>query len=195
MNILFIGDIVGRPGRELVRRACAALVEHHGVDLVIANAENCRRRLRHHQGHRRHAARVRRRRDDVGQSHLGQEGSARLHRRPSRGCCGRPTIPPACPAAARTWRRRGDGRAVGVINVMGRVFMLPHRRSRSPSCCARSRRCAHRTRVIIVDFHAEATSEKVAMGWHLDGKVTRSSARTRTCRPPTSASCRTARRT
>ena len=43
---------------------------------------------------------------------------------------------------------------------------------RSPSCCARSKRCAQRARVIFVDFHAEATSEKVAMGWHLDGKVT-----------------------
>jgi calcineurin-like phosphoesterase len=40
MNILFIGDIVGRPGRELVRRGLRAIVEHHGVDLVIANVEN-----------------------------------------------------------------------------------------------------------------------------------------------------------
>ena len=40
MNILFIGDIVGRPGRELLRKGLAALVEHHGVDCVIANAEN-----------------------------------------------------------------------------------------------------------------------------------------------------------
>ena len=40
MRILFIGDIVGRPGRELIRKGLRALVEHHGVDLVIANAEN-----------------------------------------------------------------------------------------------------------------------------------------------------------
>src|SRR3977135_3752497 len=40
MRILFIGDIVGRPGRELVRRGLSGLVEHHRIDLVIANAEN-----------------------------------------------------------------------------------------------------------------------------------------------------------
>ena len=40
MRLLFIGDIVGRPGRDLVRAGLAALVEHHGVDLVIANGEN-----------------------------------------------------------------------------------------------------------------------------------------------------------
>ena len=40
MRILFIGDIVGRPGRELVRQGLAALVDHHSIDLVIANAEN-----------------------------------------------------------------------------------------------------------------------------------------------------------
>ncbi len=40
MRILFIGDIVGRPGRELVRRGLAALVDHHAIDFVIANAEN-----------------------------------------------------------------------------------------------------------------------------------------------------------
>src|SRR4029077_7894781 len=40
MRILFIGDIVGRPGRELVRIGLAALVDHHAIDLVIANAEN-----------------------------------------------------------------------------------------------------------------------------------------------------------
>jgi metallophosphoesterase (TIGR00282 family) len=65
----------------------------------------------------------------------------------------------------------GDGRAVGVINVMGRVFMLniddPFQIVLREIEAMRAR-----TRIIIVDFHAEATSEKIAMGWHLDGKVT-----------------------
>ena len=65
----------------------------------------------------------------------------------------------------------GDGRAVGVINVMGRVFML---NIDDPFAVVlrEIEAIRHRTRVIIVDFHAEATSEKMAMGWHLDGKVT-----------------------
>jgi calcineurin-like phosphoesterase len=60
---------------------------------------------------------------------------------------------------------------VGVINVMGRVFMLniddPFQIVLREIEAMRAR-----TRIIIVDFHAEATSEKIAMGWHLDGKVT-----------------------
>ena len=65
----------------------------------------------------------------------------------------------------------GDGRAVGVINVMGRVFML---NIDDPFAVlpAEVEAMRHWTRVIVVDFHAEATSEKVAIGWHLDGKVT-----------------------
>jgi metallophosphoesterase (TIGR00282 family) len=65
----------------------------------------------------------------------------------------------------------GDGRAVGVINVMGRVFML---NIDDPFAVVLREIEALRpkTRVIVVDFHAEATSEKIAMGWHLDGKVT-----------------------
>jgi hypothetical protein len=60
---------------------------------------------------------------------------------------------------------------VGVINVMGRIFMLP---IDDPFAVVlrEIEAMRHRTRVILVDFHAEATSEKAAMGWHLDGKVT-----------------------
>jgi len=63
-----------------------------------------------------------------------------------------------------------DGRAVGVINVMGRVFML---QIDDPFAVVlrEIEAIRHRTRVIFVDFHAEATSEKTAMGGHLDGKV------------------------
>jgi metallophosphoesterase (TIGR00282 family) len=67
-------------------------------------------------------------------------------------------------------RTRAD-RPVGVINAMGRVFML---NIDDPFAVVlhEIEAMRHWTRVIIVDFHAEATSEKVAMGWHLDGKVT-----------------------
>ena len=67
--------------------------------------------------------------------------------------------------------RTTDGRAVGVINAMGRVFML----TIDDPFVAVPREVEslrQRTPLILVDFHAEATSEKVAMGWHLAGKVT-----------------------
>jgi metallophosphoesterase (TIGR00282 family) len=67
--------------------------------------------------------------------------------------------------------RTSDGRAVGVINAMGRVFMLT---IDDPfTVVAREvDSVRQRTPIILVDFHAEATSEKIAMGWHLAGKVT-----------------------
>src|SRR6478609_3874669 len=105
MRILFIGDIFGKPGREIARRAIPALIERESLDFVIANVEN---------------------------SAAGF------------GVTGEP---------------------IGVINVMGRVFMQP---LDDPFAVVLKEIEALRakTRVIIVDFHAEATSEKVAMGWH-----------------------------
>ncbi len=79
--------------------------------------------------------------------------------------------PAGVPGRGAYVAQSGDGRAVGVINVMGRVFMLniddPFQVVLREIEAMRSR-----TKIIIVDFHAEATSEKIAMGWHLDGKVT-----------------------
>ena len=79
--------------------------------------------------------------------------------------------PTGVPGRGSSVANARDGRAVGVINVMGRVFMLP---IDDPFAVVLREIDAirHRTRVIIVDFHAEATSEKIAMGWHLDGRVT-----------------------
>ena len=81
--------------------------------------------------------------------------------------------PAGVPGAGTFVARTRHGDEVGVINVMGRVFMLniddPFAR-RPPRG---GTRCATRTPIVLVDFHAEATSEKIAMGWHLDGKVTR----------------------
>jgi metallophosphoesterase (TIGR00282 family) len=79
--------------------------------------------------------------------------------------------PAGVPGRGSYIARTGDGRDVGVINVMGRVFMTP---IDDPFAIVlrEIEAMRHRTRVIVVDFHAEATSEKNAMGWHLDGKVT-----------------------
>ena len=80
-------------------------------------------------------------------------------------------FPAGVPGNGSYLARTAQGRPVGVINVMGRVFMQeldnPFARVLEEIEALRSR-----TRIIFVDFHAEATSEKIAMGWHLDGKVT-----------------------
>jgi metallophosphoesterase (TIGR00282 family) len=79
--------------------------------------------------------------------------------------------PAAAPGNGSYLARTSTGVTVGVINLMGRVFMVniddPFRVVLQQIDALKTR-----TRIIFVDFHAEATSEKIAMGWHLDGKVT-----------------------
>ena len=74
-------------------------------------------------------------------------------------------------SVATTTPPKTTGEPVGVINLMGRIFKAP---LDDPFAVVLKEIEAVRAkaRIIIVDFHAEATSEKVAMGWHLDGKVT-----------------------
>jgi metallophosphoesterase (TIGR00282 family) len=170
VNILFVGDIVGRPGRELVRRGLRRLVLHHGIDLVIANVENAAAGfgLTKDIGDTILEAGV-----DVMTSgnHIWDKKEV-LDYIPLEPRLLRPANYPAgAPGRGSCVAQTGDGRAVGVINVMGRVFMLP---IDDPFAVVlrEVEAMRHRTRVIIVDFHAEATSEKSAMGWHLDGKVT-----------------------
>ena len=169
MNIFFIGDIVGRPGREMVRKGLRGLIEHYGVDLVIANAENSAAGF----GITR----------EIGETlleygvdvmtsgnHIWDKKEAIDYIATEPRLLRPANYPAGVPGRGSYVAQTGDGRAVGVINVMGRVFML---QIDDPFAIVQREIEAirHRTRVIIVDFHAEATSEKVAMGWHLDGKV------------------------
>jgi 2',3'-cyclic-nucleotide 2'-phosphodiesterase len=170
MNILFVGDIVGRPGRELVRKGLRALVDHYDIDLTVANAENAAAGF----GLTR----------DIGESllesgvdvmtsgnHIWDKKEV-LEYIPAEQRLLRPANYPAgVPGRGSCVAQTRDGRSVGVINVMGRVFMAP---LDDPFAVVLREIDAvrHRARVILVDVHAEATSEKIAMGWHLDGKVT-----------------------
>jgi len=170
MKILLVGDIVGKPGRELVRKGLRGLVAHHEIDLVIANAENSAAGFGVTK--------------DIGDTllesgvdvmtsgnHIWDKKEVIEYIRTEPRLL-RPINYPAGVAGRGSYvAQTSDGRAVGVINAMGRVFMTP---IDDPFAGVLREVDAIRakTRVIIVDFHAEATSEKVAMGWHLDGKVT-----------------------
>jgi metallophosphoesterase (TIGR00282 family) len=170
MRILFIGDIVGRPGRDLVRQGVAGLVDTHHIDLVIANAENAAAGF----GITR----------EIGDQLLDlgvdvmTSGNHIWDKKEALDYIGaeprllRPlNYPAGVPGNGSYVARTRDGVTVGVINAMGRVFMLniddPFARVLEEIDALRQK-----TRIIFVDFHAEATSEKIAMGWHLDGKVT-----------------------
>jgi metallophosphoesterase (TIGR00282 family) len=170
MRILFIGDIVGRPGRELVQRGLAALVEYHSVDLVIANAENAAAGsgITREIGDRLLASGV-----DVLTSgnHIWSKREAVDYIGTEPRLLRPANFPPGVPGNGSYLARTRDNRTAGVINVMGRVFMQS---IDDPfSVVLREIEALRpRARIVFVDFHAEATSEKAAMGWHLDGKVT-----------------------
>jgi metallophosphoesterase (TIGR00282 family) len=170
MKILFIGDIVGRPGRELIRKGLRPLVDHHAVDLTIANAENAAAGFGITK--------------DIGDALLDwgvdvmTSGNHIWDKKEVLGYINneprllRPAnYPSRVPGGGSYLAHTGDGRAVGVVNVMGRVFML-NIDDPFAVVLGEIEKLRSKTRVIIVDFHAEATSEKIAMGWHLDGKVT-----------------------
>ncbi len=170
MRILFIGDIFGRPGREIARRAILALGERRGIDLVIANVENAAGGF----GVTREIAETLLN-DGIDVMTTGnhvwdkKEALAYIALEPR---LLRPAnFPAAVPGRGRYIARTASGDVVAVINLMGRVFMTP---LDDPFAVALREIDAARTeaRVVIVDFHAEATSEKLAMGWHLDGRAT-----------------------
>jgi metallophosphoesterase (TIGR00282 family) len=170
VNILFIGDIVGRPGRELIRKGLRGLVTQHSVDLVIANAENAAAGFGITK--------------DIGDTllelgvdvmtsgnHIWDKKEALDYIATEPRLLRPANYPNGVPGRGSYVARTGDGRDVGVINVMGRVFMIPIDDPFSV-VLKEIEAMRHKTRIIIVDFHAEATSEKIAMGWHLDGRVT-----------------------
>lgn len=169
MRLLFIGDIVGRPGRDLVKRGLGALIDAHAIGLVVANAENAAAGF----GITR----------EIGDQLLDQgvdvmtSGNHIWDKKEAIGYIGaeprllRPANYPAgVPGNGSYLARARTGQSVGVINLMGRVFMPtlddPFSVVRREIDALRSR-----TRILVVDFHAEATSEKAAMGWFLDGQV------------------------
>lgn len=169
MRILFVGDVHGRPGRRAVTRRVPALRRELGVDFVVANAENSAGGvgLTPQTASELFEAGV-----DVltGGNHTWakREAYALLESDPR---LVRPAnYPPGVPGQGSTVVRRG-GLSLAVLNLQGRVFMDP---LDDPFRVARAEadRLRQRTPFVLVDFHAEATSEKVAMGYYLDGRVT-----------------------
>ncbi len=170
MRILFIGDIFGRPGRDIARRAIPALVSSREIDFVIANVENSAAGF----GVTGDIA------DTIlsygvevmtSGNHIWDKKEI-LDYIPRQHKLLRPAnFPSGVPGRGSCLARTGGGEPIGVLNLMGRVFMTP---LDDPFALAvqEIENLRAKARVVIVDFHAEATSEKIAMGWHLDGRAT-----------------------
>jgi 2',3'-cyclic-nucleotide 2'-phosphodiesterase len=170
LSILFIGDIVGLPGLELALNLIPNYHKKYAVDLLIANGEN----LTDGKGiAEEHAKRL----FDAGVQVI-TTGNHVWDRWDSRKVLGadrrilRPlNYPRENGGNGFIVVDLGEKGKVGVLNIQGRVYMQPIDDPFKSADWALG--AMHKeTRVIFVDFHADATAEKMAMGWHLDGKVT-----------------------
>jgi metallophosphoesterase (TIGR00282 family) len=170
IKILFIGDIIGQPGRKTVKAVLSEIITNEMVDLVIANGENsaggfgltvdvCHELLTagidvitlgNHTWDNREIYKV-------------LENEPRVVRPAN--------YPGDTPGNGVYLATTGRNHLVGVINILGQVFLDP---LACPFQTADDyiHRIKDKTKIIIIDFHAEATSEKIALGWYLDGRVT-----------------------
>jgi len=170
VNILFVADVYGSPGRRAVRELLPDIVSSMGIDFTVVNVENA-------------AAGFGVTKDTLEEMKtLGVDamtsGNHIWDRRESLPLLDseplllRPhNYPPGVPGTGSRVFTSRDGVKVGVLNMMGRVFM------RELLCPFRTadqeieRLKDEGARVVLIDFHAEATAEKVALGWYVDGRA------------------------
>lgn len=169
MKLLFVGDIVGRPGRYALKNALGRLVDRHCADLVVANGENAAAGFGL-------TAEVAREIFDAGVdvitsgNHIWdkKEVFALFEREPRLLRPG--NYPPGLPGKGSGIFKTAGGVPIGVMNLEGRVFMnnldCPFR-----TADALLEEMSQQTKIIFVDFHAEATSEKISLGHYLDGRI------------------------
>lgn len=169
MRVLFIGDIVGEAGRDIVRTRLRDFKAEKKIDAVIANAENAAGgsgiTQRIAEELREFGVDVITAGDHVWKKREVYEFLARTENliRPA-------NYPEGAPGSGSTAVEINDKGTLGVVNLIGRVFMdavdCPFKQAEKEI-----EKLRKKTNIIFVDMHAEATSEKVAMGWFLDGKV------------------------
>jgi len=176
LNLLFIGDIFGSAGRRIVREHIGHVRQAHEVDLVVINAENAAGGFGltpqiaedlfelgadvlttgNHVWDKRELI------DYMNSVAADSQERARRVLRPI-------NMLPGLPGYGLFEGTTESGVPYAVVDLMGRVFMNG---TNDPFHAVNDLLKGIKARVIVVDFHAEATSEKIAMGWHLDGRVT-----------------------
>ncbi len=168
MNILFIGDIVGKVGRRLIKTLLSQIVKEYAIDLTIANCENA-------AGGFGITENVANELFSCG-IHIMTSGNHIWDKKEALSLLSKENrilrpinYPPGVPGVGSIIMRVRD-KKVAVMNVSGRVFMslmdCPFRRSEEEL-----QRLKEEADIVIVDFHAEATSEKIAYGYYMDGRV------------------------
>ncbi len=169
MRLVFIGDVVGGLGRRTFASLVPVLRERHKPDFVVVNGENA-------AGGVGITERTAEELFDAGADAITLGNHAYRHAEVYPYLDHEPRIvrpanyPKGSPGRGMTVVER-DGMTLGVLNLSGTLF-LEAARSPFPEADAALAELKGRATHVLVDMHAEATSEKVAMGWHLDGRVT-----------------------
>ncbi len=169
MKVLFIGDIVGEPGRKMVRQHLKGMTSAHRCDIVIANGENAAGGF----GITPDIA------DELffmgidvltSGNHIWDKKDIEPYLAKQDRLIRPANYPEGNPGFSSVVLSTSNGGRAAVLNLEGRVYMSnladPFRAAEREI-----ERLRKETPVIIIDFHAEATSEKAALAWHLDGKV------------------------
>ncbi|MDD5346994.1 MAG: TIGR00282 family metallophosphoesterase [Candidatus Omnitrophica bacterium] len=169
MNILFIGDIVGKPGRDAVKVLLGGLRREYDLDFVVANAENA-------AGGSGITQRVAQELFDASVDVITSGDHIWKKKEIFEFISAEPRIlrpanfPGGAPGMGSAVFTAPGGVKVGVICVLGRVFLDPLECPfKTTMACVEQ--LSKETKVILVDIHAEATSEKVALGWYLQGRA------------------------
>ncbi len=170
MNILCIGDIVGKPGRVALEEALPVLKKEFQIDFTVVNAENA-------AGGAGLTSKIAERLLEAGcdvitlGDHVWDQKELEEYLNQTDAVIRPANFPEGTPGKGWCVKETASGQKIGVVNLLGRVFMRYHL-----DCPFRTlehivRQVQKETPVIVVDMHAEATSEKVALGHFSDGEV------------------------
>lgn len=171
MKILFIGDIVGKPGRTIVKNLLPTLQEKYNLEFIIANGENAV----NGSGITPETAEML---FSYGidcittGDHIWKRKEINFYLEKNKNILRPANFPPTTPGKGITVIEK-ERYKIAVINLQGRVYLDQfHLGCPFKEAILSIEKLKSFTPIIIIDFHAEATSEKVALGWYLDGKVT-----------------------
>ncbi len=170
LKLLCIGDVVGAPGRRVLQQALSTIVPLNEIDCVIVNAENTARgsglTAQLHQKIISYGANLITLGDHI---YRRREIIAVLEE--SDNIVRPANLPAAAPGREFAVYQTASSRRVAVISLLGRLYMKTQANCPFNAVDRVLAAVPKDVKTIVVDMHAEATSEKIAMGWHLDGRV------------------------
>ena len=169
INVLFIADIVGKPGLDITTQILPALKKKYDVHFTIANGENGAdgKGITEELVNQYHSIGI-----DLITSgnHIWERHQFLKYLHKSQTVLRPLNYPEGNVGRGYAIIQIADGLKIGVINLQGRTFMYPINCPFRTASWAISR-IKEETNIILIDFHAEATAEKIALGWYLDGQI------------------------